>query len=176
MREQSDEELVAAFLKTRGEETFRQLYRRHTPRLYHVARRLLGGSRRQAEDVVQEVWLRAVCSFGRFSWNSSLNSWLVGFVVNVAREARRGAGQEGAALATADAQTGIEPALALDPVSRLALESAIEELPDGFRMVLILHDVGGLTHQEIGAILGIDEGTSKSQLSRARARVRDRLE
>ena len=90
--------------------------------------------------------------------------------MNCAREGRRGAALE--RIGTSEAHPAAEPANAIDT---LHLERAIEELPDGFREVLLLHDVEGHTHEEIGRCSASREGTSKSQLSRARAAVRARL-
>lgn len=167
----SDLELLNHFLRSRGEAEFRILYRRHAPRMLEVSRRLVGRAGHAAEDVTQEAWLRAVRAIATFERRSSLRSWLVGFVVNVARESRRRAGSGPIYMAEPPEQV---PAAA-DPLAMLALERAVDELPPGYRAVLLLHDLGGFTHAEIGEHLEIEEGTSKSQLARARAAVRARL-
>ena len=164
-----DRDLVAEFLRDRAETRFRKLYRRHTPRMLRLARRLSFDGIPNSEDVVQEAWVRAVRAMPGFEWRSSLAAWLGGIVVNIAREHRR-----------AFARTLLGPAetaarLDLDPLVALRLRQAIDRLPPGFRAVLTLHDFAGFTHEEIGAILGIEAGTSKSQLARARSRVRDLL-
>jgi len=169
--ERSDFELLNLFLVRRGEAEFRILYRRHTPRMREVSRRLVGGAASAAEDVTQEAWLRAVRAIGSFERRSSLRSWLIGFVVNVARETRRRAGAEPVYMAEPPELQG-EGA---DPLAMLALELAVDALPPGYRAVLLLHDLGGFTHAEIGELLEIEEGTSKSQLARARSAVRARL-
>lgn len=164
-----DRELVASFLTDRAESRFRKLYRRHTPRMLRLARRLSFDGIPNAEDVVQEAWVRAVRAMPGFEWRSSLSAWLGGIVVNIAREHRR-ASERGLLEPSAT-----DAVLDLDPLVALRLRQAIDQLPPGFRAVLSLHDFAGFTHQEIGAILGIDAGTSKSQLARARSRVRDLL-
>ena len=165
-----DKTLTAAFVERGDETAFRALYRRHAPALYAFLLRISGGRTADAEESLQECWLRAVEALEGFRWESSLRSWLRGIALNCARERRRSAVTE----SDWDPEThqAIEREHAIDP---LDLERAIEELPDGFREVLVLHDVEGHTHEEIGRMLGIAAGTSKSQLSRARAAVRARL-
>ncbi|HUK63349.1 MAG TPA: sigma-70 family RNA polymerase sigma factor [Dongiaceae bacterium] len=169
----ADDRALAEALLSRGEErAFRELYRRHTPVLYQVALRLLGGSEADAQDVVQESWVRASLKLGDFRWESSLRTWLTGIVINRARELlRRRSRRPMTALDDAP-----EPAVPPPPhLDRVDLERAIATLPDGSRMVLVLHDIEGYTHEEIGHQLGISPGTSKSQLFAARRALRTRL-
>lgn len=176
---QDDRRLVAIFLKRRDERTFRELYRRHTPVLYLLARRLLGGPGRGAEDAVQEAWLRAASRFGAFRWDSSLRTWLAGIAVRCCREAIRSRRTETLAetIESLDEPRGGASAPSQQPrsVERVDLERALARLPDGYREVLVLHDVEGYTHGEIATLLEIEEGTSKSQLSRARRQIRASL-
>jgi len=151
------------------EGAFRQLYRRHTPRIHQLALRLLGGSEADAEDVVQDTWIKAVEKLDTFRWESALGTWLHAIAVNVSRESarRRGRRQE------TDLPAEELPARApLERVEVTDLERAIAALPDGYRTVLVLHDVEGFTHEEIGAQLGIAAGTAKSQLFWARRAAR----
>lgn len=170
----SDDRVLADAVVRSGDETaFRALYRRHTPALYRLALRLGGGDGPWAEELVQRAWIRAVEGLSSFAWRSSLSSWLGGIAINCARELWR------------EARTRSETALAeeipvaaprlLAPEERVDLERAIERLPAGYREVFVLHDVEGYTHEEIGGLLGIESGTSKSQLSRARQRLRAAL-
>lgn len=145
------------------------LFERHTPTIYLVVLRLLGRSGRYAEDVVQETWVRAASALGGFSWRSSLRTWLLGIAINCCREVLRSASREAANGGTPPADPGSPPRQGPEKID---LERAIRALPDGYREVFILHDVMGLTHEEIGGRLGIDAGTSKSQLSRARRALR----
>lgn len=161
--------LVRAFLRARSEDAFRTLYRAHTPALYALALRLTGGDQGEAEDLVQESWVRAVRALSSFRAQSALRSWLSGFVVNVRRERMRA---DWRAVDAPDAEV-IAPAAGSDIA--LDLERAIGTLPDGARDVFVLHDVYGYTHQEIAGMLGIVEGTSKSQLTRARSLLRGSL-
>ena len=133
-----------------------------------MALRLAGGNHSDAEDVVQEAWTRATRRLAGFEWRSSLATWLQSIVINCARERWRVATWE--SLGDADAsRTAHGVGEAID------LERAIASLPEGYRAVLVLHDVEGYTHAEIAALCGISEGTSKSQLFHARRALRAKL-
>jgi RNA polymerase sigma-70 factor (ECF subfamily) len=176
----ADGDLVAAYLAAPNENAFRALYRRHTPALWRVALRMTRGAEEEARDVVQETWLRAVTRLSGFRWESSLRTWLVSIALNCAREQGRETGRH-TSVADVDAAAAGGTSMQSDPAHRpasvdpLDLARAIDALPEGYRSVLVLHDIEGYTHAEIGQALGIEPGTSKSQLHRARARVRDRL-
>lgn len=167
-----DREWAEAIVKHGDEQAFRRLYRQHTPRLYQFVLRILGGAEMDAEDVVQETWVRAVTHLGGFRWQSAFPTWLTGIGLNLCRESfrqrqkRRGTGLE----AVPDLRAAhCHPGVAID------LEQAIALLPDGYRTVLVLHDVEGLTHLEIAQRLEISVGTSKSQLFNARKLIRSLL-
>ncbi len=174
MRE--DRDLAAAVARSGDEAAFRTLYRRHTPALYRLALRLGGGDEPWAEELVQRCWIRAVDGLGAFGWRSALSTWLGGIAINCARELwREGRGRDEAL----DEQRDRLPAprgSPSGPEDRIDLERAIERLPHGYRQVFVLHDVEGYTHEEIGGLLGIEAGTSKSQLSHARRRLRAALD
>lgn len=160
---ESDRALLERFVQQADDEAFVQLYRAHTPMLLLLAQRLIGGAA-AAEDAVQETWLRA--SRGRFNGASAVRTWLVGILLNCCREQRR-----------SWPWSSNEPNDELQPIARsvepqVDLERAIRALPRGYRDVLLLHDVHGYTHEEIAGLLTIDASTSRSQLSRARERVR----
>lgn len=166
-----DRALADAVLRARDEAAFRTLYRRHTPALYRLALRLGGGDGPWAEELVQRTWIRAVEGLGSFGWRSSLPSWLGGIAINCARELWRDARTRGETDLVDEIGAPRSPAAE----ERVDLERAIERLPAGYREVFVLHDVEGYTHEEIGGLLGIEPGTSKSQLSRARLRLRAAL-
>lgn len=169
----ADDRALAEALLSRGEErAFRELYRRHTPALYQVTLRLLGGAEADAQDVVQETWVRASLKLGGFRWESSLRTWLTGIAINRARELLRRRSRRPMVELDEIPEPGVPPPPHLD---RLDLERAIATLPPGSRMVLVLHDIEGFTHEEIGHQLGITAGTSKSQLFAARRAMRSRL-
>jgi RNA polymerase sigma-70 factor (ECF subfamily) len=164
----SDRELVTAFVTARSQRAFEALYARHAPRMYGLARRLLGPRAADADDVLQTAWIRAATRLGAFRWEAALSTWLCGIVVNCCRE---WAPRELASMDEAPAPS----AIAFRPETPLDVERALAGLAGGYRAVLILHDVEGYTHAEIAALLQIDPGTSKSQLSRARRAMRARL-
>jgi RNA polymerase sigma-70 factor (ECF subfamily) len=152
------------------EAAFRALYRRHTPRAFAVVVRMLAWRRADAEDVLQEAWLRAATSLAGFRGDSAFATWFTGIAIRCAYECLRRRPMAGGADAIGQVATHDgRRELALD------LERAVAVLPDGYRTVLVLHDVHGYTHGEIARLLDVDEGTSKSQLSRARRAVRARL-
>jgi RNA polymerase sigma-70 factor (ECF subfamily) len=172
LNEATDRDLADALLKRGDEPAFRELYRRHTPRLYQFVLRMLGGAEAESEDVVQETWIRAADRLSGFRWESQFATWLTGISVNLCRDRlRRDARRQ--ELQPLD---GVELHVrAGRHEDRIDLERAIALLPAGYREVLILHDVEGFTHGEIGERLGIAEGTSKSQLFFARRAMRSLL-
>ena len=170
---EDDREAVGRFLRTRSEAAFLDLYDRHTPALYRFAARLCAGARDEPAELVQEAWTRAVERLPQFRFGSSLSTWLCGFVFNGWRERRRAVGRDRRILALVEPEPR---ARETDRALAVALERVVSELPDGYREVLLLHDVEGYTHEEIARHFGIAEGTSKSQLHRARRALRAALE
>jgi len=174
----ADRDLVEHFLDRRDERTFLALYRRHTPALLLLSRRLLGRGDREAEDAVQETWLRAAPRLARFRWESSLRTWLAGILVRCCHESHRAHATDRLADPLSDRAERDAPMTlrqAPERVDRIDLERALAALAAGYRQVLVLHDVEGYTHEEIAKLLEIDAGTSKSQLFRARLRLRTLL-
>jgi RNA polymerase sigma-70 factor (ECF subfamily) len=122
---------------------------------------------------VQEAWLRALAGLEGFRWESSLRTWLCGIALNRWR-ASRAKDERRARLTLVE---GAEPSIVNpEPPRHAALERALADLPQGCREILLLHDVEGYTHEEIARHFGIVEGTSKSQLHRARRALREALE
>src|SRR5271169_2512933 len=137
-----DRDLVEQYVTRFDESAFRSLYRRHSPALYGLVLRLSGYRPAEAEEVLQETWIRALQRLGGFRWESSLRTWLSGIAIRCWREfARRQPRPGGGEL--------MEPQVAGSPPD-VDLQRAVARLPDGCREVLILHDVEGYTHQEIG--------------------------
>jgi RNA polymerase sigma-70 factor (ECF subfamily) len=167
----TDKALAEALLQGGDERAFRDLYRRHTPRLFQVVLRVVGGSEHDAEDVVQETWIRATEKLSGFRWEAAFGTWLTGIGLNVARQLLRKRGR------WTDMEGVPEPwRPPPHDGERIDLERAIALLPAGYRTVLVLHDVEGYRHEEIGEMLGISPGTSKSQLFNARRSLRQVLE
>jgi RNA polymerase sigma-70 factor, ECF subfamily len=151
----------------------RELYHRYAPRVFAVVRRLAGDDA-LAEDWAQEAWVRVFRALPAFRGDSRFSTWLHRIAVNSALHGRRGR----------ERRSGRETELKADvlhatrpdqTVLRLSLQRALDELPPGMRQIVVLHDVEGYTHEEIGDLLGVSPGTSKSQLFKARARLRNTL-
>lgn len=146
------------------------LYRRHASRVYSVVRRLTGDDA-QAEDAAQETWLRVMRSLPTFRGQAMFSTWLHRIAVNCALYGRRK--RERNRLRELELPESLPASSSGSrPLLRMRLEEAIDALPDGMRRVLVLHDVEGYTHEEIGELLGVAAGTCKSQLSKARAKLR----
>jgi RNA polymerase sigma-70 factor, ECF subfamily len=149
------------------------LYRRHSARVYSVVRHLAGDDA-QADDWSQEAWMRAIRALPTFRGDSLFSTWLHRIAVNCALYGRRRRDRLGSREVDNPA-AGEETARIERPLLRLRLEDAIQRLPEGMRKVLVLHDVEGYTHEEIGEMLGVAAGTCKSQLFKARAKMREML-
>lgn len=170
-REPDDRGLAEHLTARRDPGSFAALYERHTAHVYRFALRLTAGDEPAAEDLVHDAWVLAVERLPVFEWRSSFRTWLSAIVVNLARARLRRADREAPLL---DEHTLDEGPLH-GMFDRMDLTRALQNLAPGFRMVLVLHDVEGYTHAEIATMLDLDVGTSKSQLSRARAAMRRAL-
>ncbi len=157
---------------------FDALYEEHATRLFNLAWRMCG-TRADAEDLLQEIFLQAYRKLPEFRGDAAVGTWLYRLAMNrcldhlKSRHAR-------AANASSPLDEDIVPArMRTRPsemgIRKLDLERAISQLPEGARAVFVLHDVEGFQHQEIASILGISEGTSKSQVHKARLRLRELL-
>lgn len=166
---ESTDAALIEIIRLHGSETaFRVLYDRHTAAAFRGAWRILG-NRHDAEEATQEAWARALGALAQWRGNSSFGAWLRSIAVNVAIDQVRKSARfddevdEGA------------PQISGDADDRIDMHAAIISLPPGYRAVLVLHDIEGFTHEEIGRHLGITAGTSKGQLFKARRAVRARL-
>jgi RNA polymerase sigma-70 factor (ECF subfamily) len=166
----SEDSLLAARVASGDEAAFDELYQRQSARIYSLARRLCGDAV-LAEDLTQEVFLHLLRKIGLYHGQAALSTWLyrvaMNFCISYLRAYRKPPSDNGEMerLGTGDA-----PVVSLH--RWLDLEAAIARLPAGYRDVLVLHDVEGLRHDEIGDSLGISAGTSKSQLHHARLKLR----
>ena len=169
-----DRELIAR-VRAGDPAAERALYDAHVDRVYRLSYRMAGDDD-LARDFTQETFIRAFEKLDTFRGESALSTWLHSIATSVAlnglRKVKRFRKRE-ADLEEADGMSGGAPRAEPDLKRRLA--AAIDGLPEGYRTVFLLHDVEGYTHEEIGAALDIETGTSKAQLSRARAKLRDAL-
>ncbi len=151
----------------------RTLYDRYAPRVYAVVRRIAGDDE-LAQDYAQEAWIRAIRALPSFRGDARFSTWLHRIAVNAALQALRKAETRRRREGPVPEQVPVAPPSG-DALLQRKLEGALDRLPEGMRRVLILHDVEGYTHDEIGDVLGVAPGTSKSQLFKARAKMRDML-
>ena len=167
-----DLSLARRIIADRDPSAFEQLYVRHTPMLYAVALRITCNSH-DAEDAVHDTWLRSVTALATYRGASTLRTWLTGVLLNRLRERSRARVHE--PLEEWTEHAGSVASRLPNDVDPIDLERAVEAMPIRYREVLLLHDVEGFTHDEIGGMLGIEPGTSKSQLSRGRGWLRTHL-
>jgi len=153
---------------------FEELYRLHSPRLFGLAYRLVGPN--EAEDLLQEIFLAAHRKMSLYKGESSLGTWLFRLGTNQCLDYLRSKRARLALLTdTMDREPdapGTSAGAILGVVERMDLERALTALPPGARAVFVLHDVEGCEHRDVAEQLGISEGTSKSQLHKARMRLR----
>ena len=176
MAGQSDDADLAARCRAGDLDAFETIYRRHSARIYSLACRM-AGSVDDGEDLLQEIFLQAYRKLGSFKGDAALGTWLYRLAVNHCLDfVRSKQAKMNKLTETLDAESSFEPTARRDtPIARLDLERAIERLPDGCREAFVLHDVEGFDHRQVGEQLGIAEGTSKSQVFKARARLRAML-
>ncbi len=158
------------------EAAFEALYRENVGRVYAVCLRLSGDAVR-AEELTQNVFVRAWERLGSYRGEGAFAAWLHRLTVNLVLEERRSEGRRTMRVMVTDDPillTGVEPAPA--PEVEMDLERAIAALPPGARTVFVMHDVEGYQHAEISELTGVAPGTSKAQLHRARKLLREMLE
>ena len=155
---------------------FEKLYQTHRSRVYSLCLRMMGNGA-DAEDLTQEVFIQLYRKIGSFRGESAFTTWLHRLTVNqvLMHFRKRGIRLEGT---TEDGdmrdvvQQGTERPGATPVIDQVALEQAIAKLPPGYRAVFVLHDVEGFEHEEISRLLHCSVGTSKSQLHKARMKLR----
>jgi RNA polymerase sigma factor (sigma-70 family) len=153
---------------------FQRLYRLHVDRIYGALYRLAGYDHARAEDLTQDAFVRAWQKLAGFRHESAFGTWLYRLAINVALMDLRARGSDPVTTMDEDhlPEPGETPFCAAE---REELERAIGRLPPRARAVLVLHDIEGWRHEEIGNELGMAIGTSKAQLHRARQLLRNLL-
>ena len=160
-------------------EPFEELFKLHHRRVYAVCLRMTGNAA-QAEDLSQEVFVQVFRKLDTFRGESTFTTWLHRLTVNhvLMHFRKRGVRLE---QTTEDGEApiqivkGTENPNAMPVVDRIALDKAIAQLPPGYKTVFTLHDIEGHEHEEIARMLGCSVGTSKSQLHKARMKLRGLL-
>jgi RNA polymerase sigma-70 factor (ECF subfamily) len=158
---------------------FEEIYQRHHRRVYSICLRMLQNAF-EAEDLTQDVFIQLYRKIGSFRGDSAFTTWLHRMTVNqvLMHFRKRNVKFE---KTTEEGETpvhivpGTENAERMPVVDKIALENAIDQLPAGYKNVFVLHDVEGFEHEEVARILGCSVGTSKSQLHKARLKLRKLL-
>jgi RNA polymerase sigma-70 factor (ECF subfamily) len=171
----TDVETLDARRAATGDETaFERLYRRHAARIHTLARRMAGPD--AADDLTQDVFVRAWDKLATFRGESAFGTWLHRLAVNVILSRHRSERNDRTWIVDDEYALAAATIRVPHPAARMDLDAAIARLPEGARRVFVLHDVEGWTHEEIAEQMGLVPGTSKSQLSRARAALRRMLD
>ncbi len=167
----------------RGDEgAFAALFHAHKRRVYSLCLRMTGGTT-EAEDLTQEAFLQLFRKISTFRGESAFTTWLHRLVVNVVLMHLRKKGIQQVSLDEPDTSQdepvkrdyGDHDRRLLGSVDRIRLTRAIESLPQGYKTVFVLHDIEGYEHNEIAQIMNCSIGNSKSQLHKARLKLRELL-
>lgn len=159
--------------QTGDPDAFEAVYRAHAGRVYALCLRMSGNAA-EARELMQDVFVRAWERLATWRGEAAFSTWLHRLAVNVVLMKWRSDGRHGAT-DTGDVIDAL-PARSAPEGLRMDLEAAIAALPPGCRQVLVLHDIEGFEHKEIGTMMGIKEGTSKAHLFRARRLLREALD
>jgi len=169
-----DAELIARCRAGDGD-AFEALYREHSPRLYALARRMTG-SEAESEDLLQEIFLQVHRKLDSYRGDAALGTWLYRLAIRQCLDFLRSRhGRMRTASSPFDEESASLPSTRETPGAKIDIERALARLPDGCRVAFVLHDVEGLEHKQIAAALGVSEGTSKSQVFKARMKLRAML-
>jgi RNA polymerase sigma-70 factor, ECF subfamily len=164
-------------------EAFEFLYNLHKRRVYSLCLRMTGNTA-SAEDLTQEAFLQLFRKLGTFRGESAFSTWLHRMSVNVVLMQLRKKSlpvvpieetTEGEEEGTFRKEPGAPDELLAGSIDRLHLQRAVDELPPGYRTIFLLHDVEGYEHNEIAGMVGCSIGNSKSQLHKARLKLRELL-
>jgi len=155
---------------------FEELYRKYYRRVFSLCIRMTGNIT-EAEDLTQEVFIQLHRKLSSFRGEAAFTTWLHRLTVNqVLMHFRRRSVRSELTTDDGEMPDSIDPGTvnpeAMPIVDRIALDNAISQLPPGYRTVFVLHDVEGYEHEEIARLLGCSSGTSKSQLHKARLKLR----
>ena len=164
-------------------QAFQALYDKHKRRVYSLCLRMTANTA-EAEDLTQEAFLQLYRKIATFRGESAFSTWLHRLSVNVvlmhlrrknlpvvSLEETTAPGEED----TPKKDFGAEDVALAGSIDRLQLQKAVADLPPGYRTIFVLHDVEGYEHNEIASIVGCSIGNSKSQLHKARMKLRDML-
>jgi len=164
------------------EEAFAALFQLHKRRVFSLCLRMTGDMA-EAEDLAQDAFMQLFRKIGTFRGESAFSTWLHRLVVNVVLMQLRKKGIQKVSLDETDSsqeepvkrEYGDDDRWLLGSIDRITLTGAIEQLPHGYKTIFILHDVEGYEHNEIAQIMNCSVGNSKSQLHKARLKLRELL-
>jgi RNA polymerase sigma-70 factor (ECF subfamily) len=175
---------IEAIDKAKGGDTasFEALYNLHKRRVYSLCLRMTGNTA-EAEDLTQEAFLQLYRKIATFRGESAFSTWLHRLAVNVVLMHLRKKGLPQVSLEESlepqeegpKRELGVADPVLSGSIDRVNLERAIENLPPGYRVIFVLHDIEGYEHNEIADLMGCSIGNSKSQLHKARMRLRELL-
>jgi RNA polymerase sigma-70 factor, ECF subfamily len=168
---QEDLELVSR-CRAGNTGAMRMLYEAHSKKVYAMALRLTG-SVADAEDVVQDTFIRAFRFLESYRGDAALGTWLCRICINQCRDRYQKSARMSPDELAQD--TLAAPQVSSDGLAKKTLERALLRLPEGYREILVMHDVMEMEHEEIAQVLGVQVGTSKSQLHKARSKMRELL-
>jgi len=158
---------------------FEMIYGRYHRRTYGLCMRMTG-SQTEAEDLTQEVFIQLFRKIGSFRGDSAFSTWLHRLTVNQVlmhfrrRSVKNERTSDDGEMPEQTVRGTADPGK-MQVIDRIALKNAVAQLPNGYRNVFLLHDVEGFEHEEVARIMGISVGTSKSQLHKARLKLRGLL-
>ena len=167
-------DLIDARLASEGDtQAFERLYRRHVPRVHGLARRMVGWE--EADELTQDVFVRAWERLETFRGEAAFGTWIHRVAINVMLARQETRKRERGRFEDDEARLDAAPVAPRETESKIDVEAALANLPEGARRVFVLHDMEGYKHHEIAQMLDITAGTSKSQLHRARMLMRNQL-
>jgi RNA polymerase sigma-70 factor, ECF subfamily len=170
-----NDQLLIAQVLTADPRAERALYEQHVDKVYRLAYRLAGDAQ-MAQEFTQDTFVKAFDRLAQFRGDAQLSTWICSICVSVTLNGLRSrAARNKRETSLDDALTTPSPAREAEPDLRTRMRDAIVSLPDGYRTVFLMHDVEGFTHEEIAETLGVEPGTSKAQLFRARRKLRTML-
>lgn len=174
--EPEDQDLILCRRCRQGDvRALEELYRRHKDKVYALALRLTNNVQ-DAEDIVQDVFVQVYKKIGGFREDAAFTSWLYRIAINFSLSTLRHRKRHPDMQLQETLKLEDRPRTETGKMLRPFLEAAIASLPPRSRLVFVLHDVQGFQHDEIARMLDCSEGTSKSQLHKARARLRKALQ
>jgi RNA polymerase sigma factor (sigma-70 family) len=167
-------DIVEACIRSDRKAQF-ELYKLYSKAMYNISLRMLG-SVENAEDALQNAFVDVYAKLDTFRFESSVGAWIKRIVINQCINMLKKRKMEFAELNENLGHVEDTPSVSDEVLNVAVIQKAIMQLPEGYRVVFSLYAIEGYDHEEIGEILGVSEATSKSQYSRAKAKLREALQ